>query len=162
MSSTEWITSFMTHKRRCHGNCNYNHCAAIVSHSNGKILSMGINSQKELFQGSCYGTHAEMEAIQKFCRERSRYGKSRRRIKVDVFVIRISRSIAKLSESKPCRKCILFMGRKSNYLKIENVWYSTKDGTMICKKFSDLQSSIDDLHTTRRFRDDYDPTPWNK
>lgn len=155
----------MRNKRSFSGSCNYNHCAAIVSVAHGTILSIGGNSHRELFQGSCYGTHAEMEAIKKFCRRQNGRQKGRKngkRIKVDIFVIRLSPSVSKLSASKPCRKCILFMRAKSNFFKVNNVWYSTRDGLMVCEKFSNLYENIDELHTTRRFRDDYDPTPWKK
>ncbi len=73
--------------------------------------------------------HAEMDAYSKI---KGFKGITK---KVDLFVIRITKG-GNLAESRPCFHCIDYLSRSK--LKIQDVYYSTSDGTIVSETFSDM------------------------
>ena len=84
-------------------------------------------------------THAERDAISKLP-----FRKSKKCKKINILVIRTTK-IGTLSNSKPCYHCIMDMINitpKYGY-KINNVYYSTDDGSITKTKLSELYKSGD-------------------
>jgi hypothetical protein len=107
-------------------------------------ISIGENSTREAWCGCTYGMHAEMEALSKLhpCPPNSKK-------KIDLIVIRVDLN-GQLRNSKPCSKCIEHLCRLKKY-KIQNVYYSDKDGNIIMERFSYFAKS-GDMHISRRFQ----------
>lgn len=106
------------------------------------------NSYRELRNGCNYGQHAEMAAIYKLPPLKR---KAKKQI-ISLIVIRINKH-GVLKNSKPCFMCIKYMewlNRNTSY-KIQNVYYSHDNGTIIMEKFSDLLD-LTDKHVSRRFK----------
>ena len=53
----------------------------------------------------------------------------------------------KLSESRPCKNCILYMYH-NNYYKIKNVIYSTREGVIKIEKLNNMMTNINTAHIT--------------
>lgn len=112
---------------------------------------IGFNHTKNARRGCEYGIHAEMDVLSKFSRIFSRkrnYKNMKRKVMRDLFVIRIDRH-GNLKESRPCCKCleILYTSRSC---RIQYVYYSTSDGTVVREKFMDLYNRRHE-YKTRRF-----------
>lgn len=106
------------------------------------------NSYRELRNGCNYGQHAEMAAIYKLPPLKRKANKQI----INLIVIRINKH-GVLKNSKPCFMCIKYMewlNRNTSY-KIQNVYYSFDNGTIIMEKFSDLLN-LTDKHISRRFK----------
>jgi hypothetical protein len=110
-----------------------------------KQIVSGQNSMREAWNGCGYGLHAEMEAISHLPPQ----NKNARRKYIDLIVIRVD-LLGNLKSSKPCAKCIEYLGKIRNY-KIGNVYYSNEYGHIISIKFSRLSCSKE-KHFSKRFR----------
>lgn len=111
---------------------------------------IGFNDTKDARRGCEYGIHAEMDVLGKFSRIFSRkrnYKNMKRIITRNLLVIRIDRN-GNLKESRPCCKCleILYTSRSC---RIQYVYYSTSDGTIVREKFRDLYEKRNEYHTRR-------------
>ena len=117
----------------------------------GKI-AYGNNSDREAFSGCCYGTHAEMNAIEHLKKTAILGGNKKKCIKLSLIVIKVD-SHGKLKESKPCAKCIMYMDNlnKLGAYCIKTVYYSNSDGDLTIKKFSELLNEKE-KHVSYRFR----------
>jgi len=114
----------------------YMHCAALLRR-NTPPAGYGMNMR----HGGVRGMHAEMNAL-------SKVGfKKRRRIVCNLLVIRITPGGTKLGESRPCRDCILSMYYNKR-VKIVNVLYSTKHGTICAEKLTKMMETLDTAHKT--------------
>lgn len=122
----------------------YQHIACFVVQFN--ISSIGENSTREAWCGCKYGTHAEVEAMQRLPPPQSNTIK---RKYADLLVIRVDFN-GNLRNSKPCSKCIEYLSKLRTY-RIKNVYYSNENGDIIMVKFTDLLHSKD-MHISRRFR----------
>lgn len=122
------------------------HAAAVFTKSN--IYSVGINEyDNKPYPGCSYDAHAEMVAFLKIPPPKN----TRKFRKVNLIVIRVDKH-GKLKYSKPCMKCIEFIGYHSYNMMclIDNIYYSTEDGTIIRRKFMDLYLEKDG-HMSKRF-----------
>ncbi len=130
--------------------CPFRHLATFLydhqKNYNNYIISE--NSLRELRNGCCYGSHAEMSAMRKLPPLKFR---GRRQI-INLVVIRIDKK-GVLKNSAPCFMCIKHMEWINNHTsyKINNVYYSHGDGIIIVKKLDDLIVSTD-KHVSRRFK----------
>jgi cytidine deaminase len=126
----------------------YNHIAAVITKNrknNFNVLSVGLNSTK------CdnISIHAEYSAISKL-KNSDNVNKNNK--VVDLLVIRTT-LCRKLGNSKPCVKCLECMfcyATKKGY-KVNNVYYSTADGTIQKKKLLDLIFN-EELHVSRYYK----------
>ena len=114
----------------------YMHCAALTTR-HALTAGYGMNMR----HGGTRGTHAEMHALSKVL------SKSKRRVVCNLLVIRITHGGTKLGESRPCRDCILSMYYHER-VKIVNVLYSTKHGTIRTEKLTKMMQSLDQAHVT--------------
>lgn len=115
------LASDLINKRKFIGG-NYPHMCAILD-VNGTPLSYGYNGQYE---------HAEAMALRKL-RERNRAYEVKRRIKVNILVVKTNGF-----NSKPCLKCVTDLSQAADIITIKNVYYTHQDEpTGLCKiKFS--------------------------
>lgn len=91
-----------------------------------KNVFYGTNSMRDLYDGCCYGTHAEMDLVRRLNKF-----KPSRKTTIDIIVINITKE-GKLKNSKPCEKCIECMVdfcKKTKY-HIRHIYYSKIDGTI--------------------------------
>ena len=116
-------------------NENYFHCSSLIKNDN--LSYIGINGKN----GLKTSLHAEIAAINHDNTKR------KRRYTCDILVIRISGKDGKLSESRPCRNCILYMYH-NNYYKIKNVIYSTREGVIKIEKLNNMMTNINTAHIT--------------
>jgi len=131
----------------------YNHIAAVITKNrknNFNVLSVGLNSTK------CdnISIHAEYSAISKL------QNNNKANKVVDLLVLRTT-LCRKLGSSKPCVKCLECMfcyATKKGY-KVNNVYYSTKDGTIQKKKLLDLIFN-EELHVSKYYRLHNLKHPW--
>lgn len=110
-----------------------------------KNVAIGENSTREMWNGCCYGRHAEMDAVKHLPINT----KTIKKTIVDLVVIKINHN-GTLGLSKPCQKCLDHMKKIRGY-KIRNIHYSCKDGSIQCEKFNSIYYS-DNQHKSRRFR----------
>ena len=109
--------------------------AWIVS-GGGKKLAMGSNCSIE--SGSLPSIHAEHNAVVKFMRVNKLRRFLSSRDKVDIVVLRLSRT-GIMGYSRPCKNCIT---RLMHYnIVINNIYYSDADGSIIVEKFSTMYDS---------------------
>lgn len=113
-------------------------------HADVQKLSYGINSPREVYDGCCYSEHAEVAAI-----KRLKPHKSKRKKKVSLMVIRVTRS-GKLCNSKPCAKCIQYLATMKYYT-VKDVYYSDETGQIVVVKLSKLLNDRN-KHVSSRFR----------
>ena len=113
-----------------------------------KKLAIGINSNREVWHGCCYGLHAEVDAI-KHLKPRKGKGRNIKKKNINLLVIRVNKN-GNLKNSKPCIKCLFHMSNVK-YYKIKYVYYSNNEGQLIEEKLSDLLSS-EEKHISSRFR----------
>ena len=114
----------------------YMHCAALLRR-NALTAGYGMNMR----HGGVRGMHAEMHALSKVL------SKSKRRLVCNLLVIRITPGGTKLGESRPCKDCILSMYYHER-VKIVNVLYSTKHGTIRAEKLTKMMETLDTAHET--------------
>ena len=117
----------------------YMHCAALIKR-NALTAGYGMNMRHDCKCGT-RGIHAEMHALSKVL------SKSKRRLVCNLIVIRITPGGTKLGESRPCRDCILSMYYHER-VKIVNVLYSTKHGTICAEKLTKMMETLDTAHVT--------------
>ena len=120
----------------------YKHMCVIIDHNSGETLISGYNTFKT---NSCETVHAEAMALQRLY---SKYGTPKRRLTVDILVVRTNGC-----NSKPCVNCLKMMQRYSNIINIKNIYYSHEaEPTGIRKdKFTALLNS-DDKHISSYHR----------
>jgi deoxycytidylate deaminase len=113
--------------------------------------SHGVNSDRELWNGSCYSAHAETDAIRKLMHTNigSRGGKGKKVYAINLIVIRVD-SKGKLNNSKPCAKCIKHLTRLKQY-NVRKIYYSDANGNIIKSSLTELAND-EDKHVSRRFR----------
>jgi predicted transposase YbfD/YdcC len=116
-------------------NDKYFHCSSLIK--NNQLFYIGINSKNKTKRS----LHAEVAAI-----DHENIIKKRREI-CDIIVIRISEKNEKLSESRPCKNCIMYMYYNKKY-KIKNVIYSTKDGSLKSEKLNNMIANINTAFIT--------------
>lgn len=143
----------MNYERNC-----YNHIAAVITISKKtqlNILSVGINHYNN-YHKKIPSIHAEASALKKLPVNMNKHYKL-----ADVFVIRTSLN-RKLGNSKPCIKCLdnmyNFALKKKGY-KINNVYYSTTDGTIEKKKLTTLIFE-EEFHVSRYYKKTNFKHPW--
>jgi len=117
------------------------HSAYVISTSNSKVVSKGMNSGRASYSGCKYEIHAEMEAMKKI----------KRNIKktYDILVIRVTKT-GTLGNSRPCSRCkkyILYKCKMSG-IQIGKIYYSNDDGSIRCERFSKMENNI----VSSRFR----------
>ena len=78
-------------------------------------------------QSHLVSIHAEHAAIQKLLKLNNYRKILKSSNVVDIVVIRINRN-GKLGYSRPCKRCIKYMMRLNEMIKINNVYYSHSDG----------------------------------
>jgi len=111
----------------------------MVYHGTVKKLSIGYNSDREVYPGCGYGRHSEVDAILKL-----KKNTDSRLIVIDMFVTRVSKT-GKRGNSLPCQKCRKHMhrtARKKGYL-VRHVYYTNSEGDIVCEKFTDLWNNRD-------------------
>ena len=98
-----------------------------------KII-IGENSAQYAYSWIPISTHAEIDALQKL---RSEFIRGKRRpFKMDLMVVRLSKT-GKINNAEPCHHCMQQLKRAS-YVNIKNVYYSTENNGIVCKKFDDM------------------------
>jgi hypothetical protein len=115
---------------RCYREIFCHHIATILNFD-----IVGTNSLRFAWNGSNYGTHAEMAVLQQLpCNF------SKRVIPIDILVIRTT-ATGDLRNSKPCAKCLKHMARiEINRYRIRNIFYSDDDGIIVCESFKNLSN----------------------
>jgi len=73
----------------------------------------------------------------------------KRIIVVDLLVIRVSKT-GKLGNSRPCKHCLLHLSQNKD-VKVRNVYYSTRDTTIVREKFNTMLES-DKTYVSSGFR----------
>lgn len=113
-----------------------------------KNVIIGENSFRELYDGCCYGRHAEMDVIKKLFR----LNKIKTKRDITLIVIRIDKE-GNLCNSHPCKKCTEFMTNISNQRKhnIKDIYYSNNEGNIVYTRLSKLED-INNKHISKRFR----------
>lgn len=101
-------------------------------------MIIGMNSSEYAYSWIPISTHAEIDALQKLKNFYSRT-KQRHSMKMNLLVVRISKT-GKLNNACPCHHCMLQLIR-ANFVNIKNLYYSTSDGVIVCKKFNDMRDS---------------------
>ena len=98
--------------------------------------TMVVGENQILGQSSYFfmSTHAEIDALNKLKSKKYISTKSR----FDLMVIRISKT-GILGESRPCFHCLEKL--ENSGVKIHNVYYSTKSGSLTKEKFSTMKES---------------------
>jgi deoxycytidylate deaminase len=122
----------------------YRHIAIILK--SNKQISTGSNGFRECFAGSNYLEHAEVSAVKHL----PTHVTKKRKIKIDLLVIRISNS-NKLVNSKPCYKCLDYIYNNLLKYSVRNIYYSNENGDLVVEKFNRLYHD-DNKHVTKRFR----------
>lgn len=114
--------------------------------SGGK--NVGVNSDREVYNGACYTEHAEINMINKLVKIRR---SNRKLISIDLLVIRTDKNLS-LRNSKPCHKCIEYMAVLPKYgYRMRHVYYSSINGNIIKQNFTELYHN-ENIHYSRRFR----------
>ena len=108
--------------------------------------SMGISYNFSRPSSCMKCMHAEENAVKRFLKNNYKFSKNKK-IKVDLLVVRVTYS-GELKNSKPCRHCVEMLSQLP-YITVVNVYYSTKDGNIVCEKFKDLLSNIEMCTITR-------------
>lgn len=110
----------------------------------------GINSDRELWKGCCYGQHAEMNILNNIRKMKRSIVKSTimKRQKINIIVLRVNGK-GQLSNSRPCFKCLEYMSRLRG-ITIKNIYYSDSNDTITIAKFKDLYCGT--KHYSKRFR----------
>jgi hypothetical protein len=104
---------------------------------------------RELYEGCCYGRHAEMDVIQKLFKN----NKIKRQRNITLIVIRIDKD-GNLRNSMPCSKCIDYMltSNQRRLHRIVNIYYSNADGDVELTTLGKLKETHSG-HLSKRFRD---------
>lgn len=107
---------------------------------------IGRNSLRSVWSGSNYGTHAEVDAINKLP-----LNPTKRIIPIDIVVIR-STSDGTLKISKPCEKCLRQMRMLPSVrrYRVRKIYYSNDEGNLTSISFQDLYEA-DDKYSCKRF-----------
>lgn len=122
-------------------------CASVEVQSGGKNVPNGENSDRQVYDGSCYNEHAEINALTKLIRTKI---SNRKLITIDLLVIRTDKNLL-LKNSKPCQKCIDYMMQLPKYgYRMRYVYYSNNEGNIIKTNFTNLYHNNN--HVSRRFR----------
>lgn len=120
-----------------------------------QYLSIGFNSTRDTWNGCKYGIHAEIDAMKKlnkkYCSKKKGM-KNKKKKQVDLIVIRIGR-LGDYRSSKPCQKCLESLVQMKCF-KVRYIYYSTKEGTIVKEKFSDLYEKRHE-YRTRRFIEEF-------
>ena len=95
-----------------------------------KKLAIGTNCNIKF--GFMPSKHAEMDVLNKV------KNKKNMPKKIDLMVIRLTKT-GLLTESRPCYHCLCFMEKSK--LNIQNVYYSTGQGTIVKEKLIDMKSN---------------------
>ncbi len=108
---------------------NSNHMCAILK--DGVPISYGTNVYAT---NGCVTEHAEAQALRRLC---ERLGRTTKKIKIDILVVRTNGS-----NSKPCNRCINYMDSLSSKFNFNKIYYTdNQEKTGIrCIKFSKLMT----------------------
>ena len=112
-------------------------------HGIAKKLSVGFNSNREMYSGCGYGSHSEMDVLRKLKPMRTS-----RLTKIDIYVIRVNKR-GERKNSKPCSKCVKHMANaiKKGYMVVD-IYFSDINGDIVKTKFSHLYHSHDQFVST--------------
>lgn len=102
---------------------------AIFFNSPNTMIAFGFNNERP---GSLISIHAEVDALNKLKKKPAIKNKH-----YDLLVVRLTKTNI-LGESRPCQHCIQSLLQSG--IKIRNVYYSTKNGTIACET---LKTMID-------------------
>jgi hypothetical protein len=106
--------------------------------NNGKTKTktiIGENSPNYAYSWIPISKHAEIDALLKL-KDIFSTGKRRRPIKMDLLVVRISKT-GKLNNACPCYHCMRQL-IQATFVNIKHLYYSTCDGSIVCRKFFDM------------------------
>ena len=111
---------------------NSNHMCAILK--DGVPISYGTNMYAT---NGCVTEHAEAQALRKLC---ERLGRTTKKIKIDILVVRTNGS-----NSKPCNRCVNYMDNLAGRFNINNIYYTDQqeETGLRCVKFSKLLNEED-------------------
>lgn len=110
------------------------HSAAIFQKKGKRVLNIGFNHYINTYT---YAMHAEQNAAS--VKNQDFKGL------VDIVIIRINKK-NQLRYSRPCNKCIEYLKRLD--YKIENVYYSTNKGDIICEELKNMEK----LHNSKSYK----------
>jgi len=116
--------------------------ACLLLDEHGELLSYGCN---EYYKGQSFPftLHAEINCINRFysrkMKQKNSYIKGRKKI---LIIIRLSKKILKLGQSKPCTRCHNFIENNIDNLNLKKIIYSTPAGLSVVKsnKFSEIDT----------------------
>lgn len=110
---------------------------------------VGSNQSIDLYSGCEYWRHAETDVLRKI--KKNKKARSKKIVRFDLIVIRVSKT-GILGSSKPCSNCLKHLMEVRQYgIYIDNVYYSTSNGSIEKSKLINLINE-DSKHVTRRFR----------
>lgn len=106
---------------------------------------------RNLYDGCCYGRHAEMDAIKKLCKN----NKIKLKRHLTLIVIRLDNE-GNLRNSTPCNKCIDYIQQFNNKRqhKIKHIYYSNADGNIEFSTINKLDTN-NNKHKSKRFRSNH-------
>lgn len=113
------------------------------------LKKFGTNNERTPYPGAITSCHAEVDALKSL-----EWNKHRRLIGIDLWVIRVSWDTKNsddftLSESRPCYHCMKYMDNMNRVgYKINNIHYSTGDGTIKSMTFKNFKSLKDHFITS--------------
>lgn len=121
----------------------FRHIAAF--YMNSDIIVIGINNQRELWNGCCYNRHAEMDATKNL------HAKHKRNVikTINLIVIRVSAN-KELLMSKPCANCLRHLNNIRSF-RVKNIYYSNENGDIVVQSLLDMMES-DDMYISTRFK----------
>lgn len=96
-------------------------------------------------------THAEIDALNKLLKLKISKKDKRKYEKMDLLVVRLSKTIGRLGISRPCYHCLSTL--MNSDIEIKYVYYSTNDGRIVREKFKDMiESELTKISTGWRKR----------
>jgi cytidine deaminase len=113
-------------------NCNSDkfHVSILIDMA-GKIISYGHNEYYNNNKSYPFSLHAEISCLNKYYSKKiKQYMKNREKI---LLVLRLSKKIKKLGESKPCKQCHNYIINNMENINIKKVIYSTPSGFEVVK-----------------------------
>jgi len=109
-------------------------------------VTIGLNSEEELYSGCCYSKHAEMDAIRKLKRKHNK----KRIVKVNILVIKTT-STRKLGCSFPCLNCLKHIKKLPEIgYRVKYIYFSTHEGNIDRVKLVSITDNY--LYKSKRFR----------
>jgi len=106
------------------------HVSILLDLSN-EMISYGHNEYYNNNKSYPFSLHAEINCLNKYySRKIKQYIKNREKI---LLVLRLSKKIKKLGESKPCKQCHNYLINNTENINIKKIIYSTPSGFQIIK-----------------------------